>query len=258
MGGIEYYVRFWVRIWVPIWILGGAKALDNRHGGSLFHASSSRARQFPSGPHCFCTLIPWFGTGLELVMKNRNSMRLAFATLGVTALGFAWIAQALVWLGQTGPEGNFALLGSPVRAAELRDSASEIQAIHTLLERQNAAWNQADIDTFMVAYWDSPELSFSSGGGTTRGWQATRERYRTRYPDRATMGQLTFSELETRLLGPDAAMTLGRWKLERAQPIGGNFTLVWQKFSGEWRIVHDHSSSTPNAPAPNQPAPNQP
>jgi ketosteroid isomerase-like protein len=217
-------------------------------------------------------VVHWFIVGWSLMMKNRNSNRLAIATIVLTALAVAWIIQVSVWLDRTGPARSLSLFGIPARAAEPQaepqDSAGEIRVIHALLERQNEAWNQADIDTFMVAYWDSPELSFSSGGGTTRGWQATRQRYRTRYPDRAAMGQLTFSELETRLLGPDAALTLGRWKLERVQPIGGNFSLVWQKFNGEWRIVHDHSSSTPNPqapnpqapnqPAPNQPAPNQP
>lgn len=191
-------------------------------------------------------------------MKNGNANRIALVMLGVAALVFARIAMSLVGLDHSIPSRNVALFGSPARAAETPFPANEVQVIHALLEQQNAAWNQADIDTFMVAYWNSPELSFSSGGGTTRGWQATRERYRTRYPDQATMGQLTFSDLETRLLGPDAALTLGRWKLKREQPIDGNFTLVWQKIDGDWRIIHDHSSSTPNAPAPNPPAPNQP
>ncbi len=118
--------------------------------------------------------------------------------------------------------------------------------LHSILDQQSQAWNRGDIDAFMTAYWDSPELSFSSGGQTTRGWEATRDRYKTRYPNREIMGKLTFSHLETRKLGDSAAMTLGRWHLERAESVGGNFSLVWQKFGDQWLIVHDHSSSTPS------------
>jgi beta-aspartyl-peptidase (threonine type) len=97
----------------------------------------------------------------------------------------------------------------------------------------------------MTAYWKSPELTFSSGGSTTRGWQATLDNYRKKYPDRDTMGTLTFSELETQQLGDTAAFTLGRWHLDRKEPAEGNFTLVWRRFGDDWRIVHDHSSLTP-------------
>jgi len=121
---------------------------------------------------------------------------------------------------------------------------AEVEAIHHAMFDQSTAWNRGDIPTFMDAYWKSPELTFSSGGSVTRGWQATLDRYLTRYPDRATMGKLTFSELETRLVGDTAALTLGRWKLEREQPIEGNFSLVWQKFDGRWKIIHDHTSAS--------------
>ncbi len=57
------------------------------------------------------------------------------------------------------------------------------------------------------------------------------------------MGKLDFSGLEIRALGPDSALVLGRWHLQReAGEIGGVFTLVFQRFSEGWRIVHDHTS----------------
>jgi len=123
------------------------------------------------------------------------------------------------------------------------EPADDAEAMHAILFRQGDAWNRGDIETFMGAYWQSPELTFSSGGETTRGWDETLARYRKRYPDRAAMGKLTFSALETQMLGTDAAFTLGQWKLERTEPVRGNFTLVWRKIDGSWRIVHDHSSA---------------
>lgn len=121
-----------------------------------------------------------------------------------------------------------------------------------LLERQAAAWNRGDIDGFMELYWKSDELTFSGGGQTTRGWAATRDRYRARYPTPERMGRLTFSSLErVPLPDRDVALLLGCWKLERQpDPAEGNFSLVWARYGpgGSWVIVHDHSSSTPASP----------
>jgi len=113
----------------------------------------------------------------------------------------------------------------------------------TLLEAQRDAWNRGNIEEFLVPYWNSDKLTFSSGGEVRRGFGATRARYLKTYPDRKAMGQLEFSDLETTLLGTDAAMVLGNWKLTReAGPLGGNFTLVLRRIDGEWKILHDHTS----------------
>lgn len=123
------------------------------------------------------------------------------------------------------------------------------KSLETLVTKQAADWNSGDIDGYMKAYWNSEDLTFSSGGKTERGWKATRERYLKGYPDRETMGKLTFSELEVFPLNDSAALMLGRWKLDRKDPVGGNFSLVWRKIAGEWLIVHDHTSSDrPTAP----------
>ncbi len=122
------------------------------------------------------------------------------------------------------------------------DTAAITKALHD----QQAAWNRGDVEAFMEGYWRSPELSFSGSGGITRGFDGVRERYKTRYADRAAMGHLDFSELEFRFLGPNAAMVLGHWHLKREiGDVGGVFTLVWQKFPEGWKIIHDHTSLVP-------------
>ena len=114
--------------------------------------------------------------------------------------------------------------------------------LHGILAVQQMAWNRGDIRQFMDGYWNDEGLTFSSGGKTTRGWQATLDRYKNRYPDRSAMGQLTFEGLETSQIDQQAALTLGNWKLEKDKPARGNFSLVWKRIDGEWKIVHDHSS----------------
>lgn len=120
----------------------------------------------------------------------------------------------------------------------------ELPVFRDILERQAGAWNRGDIDTFMTDYWKSENLTFSSGGETRRGWDATRDRYKKRYPTPAEMGQLTFDSLECEPLGSDAALVLGKWHLARSSgPIGGNFSLVFRRIGGLWMIVHDHTST---------------
>jgi ketosteroid isomerase-like protein len=111
------------------------------------------------------------------------------------------------------------------------------------LDDQTDAWNQVDIDRFMRHYWKSDQLSFSSEGKTLRGWNATMQRYRKRYPTPEDMGTLRFSELEVQPLGPTAGLVLGRWHLTRSgQDLEGNFSLVFRRIGGCWQIVHDHTS----------------
>jgi len=117
-------------------------------------------------------------------------------------------------------------------------------AITGVLRSQQEAWNRGDVETFLVGYWQSPELTFSGTSGVSRGWDGVLARYKKTYPDRAAMGQLDFSGLEFRFLGPEAALVLGKWHLKRDKgDISGVFTLVWQRFPNGWKIIHDHTSA---------------
>lgn len=122
-------------------------------------------------------------------------------------------------------------------------------AIRSVLDRQIVAWNRGDIEGFMDAYDRSPELTFSSGGRVTRGWQPTLDGYHKRYPTRKAMGRLTFSDLEITELGPGAALVLGRWNLDRGEPVGGTFSLVLRRQADRWMIIHDHTSRAPTESA---------
>jgi uncharacterized protein (TIGR02246 family) len=124
------------------------------------------------------------------------------------------------------------------------ERATDREAIGAVLRAQQSAWNRADVDAFLEGYWHSPELTFSGTNGVARGWDAVLTRYKKSYPDRAAMGQLSFSALEFRFLGPDAALVLGKWHLQREKDeLGGVFTLVWQRFPDGWKIIHDHTSA---------------
>jgi uncharacterized protein (TIGR02246 family) len=145
-----------------------------------------------------------------------------------------------------GARGVFCFLAGlgMLRAHSTDEHGSRREAINAVLNTQQSAWNRGDVDAFLEGYWHSPELTFSGSSGVSRGWEGVLARYKKNYPDRTAMGQLDFSELEFRFLGPDAALVLGRWHLKReTDELGGVFSLVWQRFPDGWKIIHDHTSA---------------
>jgi beta-aspartyl-peptidase (threonine type) len=136
------------------------------------------------------------------------------------------------------------LCGPAAAAAPERADDDAEKAVRKVLADQQDAWNKGDLEGFMKGYWASDDLTFFSGGEVTRGWKATLERYRKRYQaDGKEMGTLTFSEVDVTVLGPDAAVVRGHFKvkLSKEEP-SGLFTLVFKKLPDGWRIVHDHTS----------------
>jgi uncharacterized protein (TIGR02246 family) len=124
--------------------------------------------------------------------------------------------------------------------------ATEIRAV---IQAQQEAWNRGDIDGFMNGYAHSDSTTFVSDDQVTRGWKTVRDRYKLKYPSRAKMGKLRFSDLEIKALGNDAAVVLGRWTLKRVTDNQhGYFSLVLQRTADGWRIIHDHTSTTTASP----------
>jgi uncharacterized protein (TIGR02246 family) len=115
--------------------------------------------------------------------------------------------------------------------------------VRAVLDAQVEAWNRGDIEGFMRGYAQSTETLFVSGDTVTRGWQTVLDRYKKGYDSREKMGTLTFSELEIKPFGKDAAIVIGRWRLKRAadEP-KGRFTLIFRRTREGWRIIHDHTS----------------
>lgn len=132
-----------------------------------------------------------------------------------------------------------------VLAAGCREEEAlvEDEVLKTVLAGE-AWWNEGSIEGYMETYWKSPDLRFAGGGTVTYGWQETLDRYLERYPDRAAMGRLVFTDLDITVLTNDAALVFGAWRLERGddQP-HGLFTLLLRRFDEGWRIVADHTSS---------------
>ena len=125
-----------------------------------------------------------------------------------------------------------------------KSSVGADQEVRTALERQVAEWNRGNLAGFMETYAKSDATRFASGGDVIMGWQTVFERYKKKYGTPEAMGKLSFSDLDVKVLAPDAALAFGRWHLarEKDQP-SGLFTLLFRKTADGWRIVHDHTSA---------------
>jgi len=132
-----------------------------------------------------------------------------------------------------------ALLFSVAVLAQSNDE----REIRKVLSVQNEAWNRADVDAFMVGYWNNDSLMFIGSSGITYGYKNTLANYKKRYPDTAAMGKLTFTLIQIKRLSSEYYHVIGKWHLQRSiGDAGGHFTLVFRKINNRWVIISDHSS----------------
>lgn len=118
------------------------------------------------------------------------------------------------------------------------------EVIRASLMAQAAAWNEGDLNGFMDGYWKSDNLKFVSGVNITKGWDATMKRYRDRYGGGEGLGQLSFDNIDVKMVTDDVAVATGRFNLAGSDTSSsGVFSLVMRRDGGAWRIVHDHTSA---------------
>lgn len=119
---------------------------------------------------------------------------------------------------------------------------SDDREILAVMDMQEQAWNNGEIDVFMLGYWQSDSLMFVGKNGINYGWRTTLNNYKKSYPDKAAMGKLEFDILKLEVNGNSAYM-LGKWSLLRKDDNpNGHFTLYWKKIDGRWLITIDHTS----------------
>ncbi len=118
--------------------------------------------------------------------------------------------------------------------------------------RQQAAWNRGDLKAFVADYWQDDALTFASARGITRGHASLLSMYQKSYPNAEVMGQLRFELLDFRPLGRGSVLILGAYHLQRKEPAHGFFSVIFQRTAQGLKIIHDHSSATPE---PQKPAP---
>ena len=114
--------------------------------------------------------------------------------------------------------------------------------VRNVLEIQQKAWNDGDLEKFMQGYWKNDSLKFVGKSGVTYGWTKMLAHYKKSYPDKATMGKLNFTLLHLKPLSPQYYFVIGKWNLQRtAGNLEGHFTLLFEKINEQWVITVDHT-----------------
>ncbi|MBT4960812.1 MAG: nuclear transport factor 2 family protein [Flavobacteriaceae bacterium] len=123
-------------------------------------------------------------------------------------------------------------------------SVQDSLSIMKVMSFQQDAWNQGDIDSFMEGYLKSDELVFSGKSGPVYGWENTKNRYYSSYPNTKVMGKLNFTIKKIRSVSLNTAYLIGEYYLKRSgEDSWGHFTLLWKKIDSNWLIVSDHTSA---------------
>jgi uncharacterized protein (TIGR02246 family) len=129
---------------------------------------------------------------------------------------------------------------------------AESAAILQVVGRMEAAWNRGDFRGYMAGF-SNLDVVFVSGGKFQDGWQGTLDHYVRDYGGSAERrGKLHFYNMKVDLLGPDAAMLIGQYRLKRGARITeGVNTRLFRKRHGRWLITVNHVSAydLPTAPA---------
>jgi len=144
----------------------------------------------------------------------------------------------------------FALVASSAPATPTQDRA----AILRVISRMEAAWNRGDFKGYMAGF-KKPDVVFVSGGKFQDGWQGTLDHYVRDYGgSEERRGKLHFYDMKVDILGPDAAMLIGKYRLIRGKRVTeGINTRLFRKFRGQWLITMNHVSAYDVEPTPTAP-----
>ena len=121
-------------------------------------------------------------------------------------------------------------------------ATDDIAVIRSILDQQQKAWSDNDLEGFMEGYWESDELTYFSRGKITKGWQTTLANYKSNYPSKKETGELQFEIANITQINADAYWVMGSYFLTRnAGDANGTFMIIFKRLNGEWKIIGDSS-----------------
>ena len=127
----------------------------------------------------------------------------------------------------------------------LPDRAALTSSFQQQFSRSADAWNRGDLDAFMSDYAQDSLTSYVSAGHLVKGFDVIRSHYAPRFEPGATRDSLRFEEFNVRPLSPTLALVTARFVLYNTggTTFSGPFTLVMERRSDGWKILHDHTST---------------
>jgi uncharacterized protein (TIGR02246 family) len=138
--------------------------------------------------------------------------------------------------------------GRPTTAPTQRsDRVALTQQMAAQLQRAANDWNRGDLNSFLSDYAPESTTTFVDGHRARHGFDFIRDNYAPRFAPGARRDSLRFEAVEARRLSPTLALVTARYILQRggATTSSGPFTLIMERRSEGWRILHDHTSSDP-------------
>jgi ketosteroid isomerase-like protein len=110
---------------------------------------------------------------------------------------------------------------------------------------QETSWNKGDLDGFLSRFKDAADTQVVLGARAV-GLNNIRGAFRVNYPNRETMGLISYTDVEARELGENFALATGKYHLERSKkgggPADGTFTEVMEKTPQGWQIIFSETT----------------
>jgi uncharacterized protein (TIGR02246 family) len=112
------------------------------------------------------------------------------------------------------------------------------------------AANRSDTTAIMDAVLHDPRVTSVANGTITTGWEAIRDQSNRINAAPAVIHVTLSGQLQQILLSPSVALVVAPYTFtartpERSVTLHAATTLVFEKSSGKWRIVHEHNSAMP-------------
>ena len=112
-------------------------------------------------------------------------------------------------------------------------------AILKVMNTQELAWSQNDLDGFMEGYLHSPSLKFYGKSGLTEGWQQTLDNYKKGYPTKEATGTLNFKVEAISKISSDSYSVMGAYHLKReVGDANGVFLIIFNIASLDQSMRH--------------------
>lgn len=118
-----------------------------------------------------------------------------------------------------------------------------VSEVGKVLYAQEEAWNDGNLEDFMLGYWHSDSLTFVNRKGIQKGWERALNAYKQGYPTREAMGKLQFDIFDIDVLSHESVHVTGKFTLEyeETDDVSGFFTLIFKRINQRWVIVLDHT-----------------
>lgn len=130
-----------------------------------------------------------------------------------------------------------AVAGVPLKGVESRAQ------IEKALADSADGWNNRNLSQYMAVYAQDRSTLYVTNGKVVQGFDDIERVYASRFKT-GNMGHLSVEVIDFRMLGSRAAWILGRYHLmlQNGGEHTGLTTLIFQRVSGEWRLVLDHTA----------------